>query len=436
MRDLARAGAVDVVLAHSLDRLSRKQTHVAILVEAMEAADVTLDFVSEDFEDTAVGQLVRSVKAFAAEFEREKIAERTMRGKLVRARSGRLPQGTGRGCYGYRYNLETGQREVHEYQAAVVRRIFAELANGDSCDHITNALNAEGILAFAGGRWYSPTVRRLLRNEAYAGRTVYRKTRAQRVRDAASGRWKRRVVGRDPSEWIEVPGASPAIVDGETFAAAQRRLDDPRRRERSRPSRRYPLRGRLRCAQCGGPMVGQALGRGRYLYYRCRRSYAGPRDDRCASRYVPTRRLEEAVRAALADLLADPARILAEARRLLDPVPDHEREAEIERALAEVEAQQRRLVKLYTAGTVPDSILAEESERLAAGRARLEAERHRRRRERPVAEDLDAVAARLPTVVRALRRRVAEAEGAAPAPEVQRLREEIRHLGRTALKDR
>ena len=57
----------------------------------MEQAAVRLDFVTEDFENTATGQLLRSVKAFAAELEREKIVERTMRGKRERARSGRLP---------------------------------------------------------------------------------------------------------------------------------------------------------------------------------------------------------------------------------------------------------------------------------------------------------------------------------------------------------
>lgn len=36
LRDSARATQVDVVLAYALDRLSRKQTHVAILVEEME----------------------------------------------------------------------------------------------------------------------------------------------------------------------------------------------------------------------------------------------------------------------------------------------------------------------------------------------------------------------------------------------------------------
>src|SRR6266550_3613416 len=103
-RRLPRRSDADVLLAHALDRLSRKQTHTAILVEEMDECGVSLAFVTERFEDTATGQLLRSVKAFAAEFEREKIAERTMRGKVARARSGRIPQATGRGTYGYLYD--------------------------------------------------------------------------------------------------------------------------------------------------------------------------------------------------------------------------------------------------------------------------------------------------------------------------------------------
>ena len=40
------------------------------------------------------------------------LALKAMRGKEERARSGKIPQGTGKGCYGYTYNKETGQREV------------------------------------------------------------------------------------------------------------------------------------------------------------------------------------------------------------------------------------------------------------------------------------------------------------------------------------
>ena len=110
----------------------------------MEEHGVTLSFVTEKFEDTATGQLLRSVKAFAAEFEREKIAERTMRGKVERARSGRLPQAAGRGMYGYVYNSVVGKR-IGTESGGSCSALFGEFADGASIIGLANALNEEGI---------------------------------------------------------------------------------------------------------------------------------------------------------------------------------------------------------------------------------------------------------------------------------------------------
>src|SRR5262249_55542644 len=156
---LLHSNAVDVVLAYALDRLSRKQTHVAILVEEAEQTGVKFEFVTENFEDTATGQLLRSVKAFAAELEREKIAERTSRGKAERARSGRLPQGTGKGCYGYIYNSATGRRDSHPLQSLVVQRIFQRYTESRSFSAVSRELNESSIPALEGGRWYPLTIR-------------------------------------------------------------------------------------------------------------------------------------------------------------------------------------------------------------------------------------------------------------------------------------
>ena len=51
----------------------------------------------------------------------------------------------------------------------------------------------------------------------------------------------------------------------ESYARAQARFEDPERRNARAPSRTYPLRGRLRCKQCGAGMVGQSVQRGRYF---------------------------------------------------------------------------------------------------------------------------------------------------------------------------
>ena len=82
------------------------------------------------------------------------ITERTMRGKAKRARSGKIPQATGQGIYGYRYNQETGQRVIDNAQSLIVRRIFERFCSGDTCNRIAVDFNSDAIPAFSGKRWH------------------------------------------------------------------------------------------------------------------------------------------------------------------------------------------------------------------------------------------------------------------------------------------
>ena len=411
LRGMLRRGEVDVVIAYAVDRLSRNQNHIGVLFDEVEQAGARLEFATERFEDTAVGRFILAARAFIAEVEREKIVERTMRGKAERARGGRLPQGTGRGIFGYRYDPESGTRSIEAEQSRVVVRLFEGFVGGRSCNRLTNDLNDDGIPAFGGGRWYPLTIRRILMNETYTGRTIYRRTQVLKVRDVARGKWVRRVIERDHDEWIEIEGVTPLIISSELFERAHQKLDDPARKARAHASYEYPLRGRLRCDACGSAMVGQTLLKGRYRYYRCRRSYAGPRADRCESPYVPKEVLETAIREALSALLADPARALAEARDQFGPQPVDIRRESLGREVAEVETRQRRLVKLFTTGDLPESMLAEESRTLAERRARLESERANLAPDAAPALDFEMVAARMPEALTAIRRWVGEADG-------------------------
>ena len=88
LRQLLRQGAVDVVVAYAVDRLSRNQNHIGVLFDEVDRAGARLEIVTEKFEDTAMGRFILAARAFIAEVEREKIAERTMRGKLHRAQEG------------------------------------------------------------------------------------------------------------------------------------------------------------------------------------------------------------------------------------------------------------------------------------------------------------------------------------------------------------
>jgi len=96
MRLLIRQGAVDVVVAYAVDRLSRNQNHIGVLLDEVEQGGAQLQFVTESFEDTAIDRFILAARGFIGEVEREKITERTSRGKAERARSGKIPQGPAR----------------------------------------------------------------------------------------------------------------------------------------------------------------------------------------------------------------------------------------------------------------------------------------------------------------------------------------------------
>ena len=322
--------------------------------------------MTERFEDTAVGRFILAARAFIAEVEREKIAERTMRGKEERARSGRIPQATGRGMYGYHYDATTGRRVVNGEQAAVIRRIFEDFAAGASIMGITNALNEAAPPTFTGAAFSTWTIRNMLVNPAYAGRTLFKRTKARHRRDPDSGKRRRVMELRDESEWIEIPDATPAIVPEAMFEAVQARLLDPERRRRGKRKYDYPLGGGVRCAHCHSAMVGQTS-MGKYRYYRCRRAYSGRRHDRCPTRYVRADDLEGAVVRELTSVLASPEVVLAELERASARDGADRDLVSARELLASLDKQRQRLLRLFQLGEVDEAYLQKE---LAAIRAR------------------------------------------------------------------
>ena len=372
LRETLKHGMADVIVAYAVDRLSRSQNHIGLLFDEFEGAGVTMAFVSERFEDTAVGRFILAARAFIAEVEREKIAERTMRGKEERARSGRIPQATGRGMYGYHYDPDTGRRVVNDEQASVVRRIFDEFAGGASIMGITNALNEAETPSFTGRPWSAWTVKNLLRNPGYAGRTIFNRTKTSHRRDPLTGKRRRTVVLRDESEWIEVPDATPPVISENLFNAVQTRLLDPERRRRAQRKNDYALGGSVRCSHCQSAMVGQTT-MGKYRYYRCRRAHAGPRHDRCRARYVRAGDLERAVGRELTTVLASPEVVLAELEQVSSSDLRNDDLTAARQLLTSLDSQRQRVLKLFQMGEIDDAYLQKELEVLRVRRSPAEA---------------------------------------------------------------
>ena len=411
VRRAMRDGSCDVVLVHAVDRLSRNPNHIGVLLDEAEEAGVRLDFVTEEFEQTLVGQFILAARAFAAATEREKIVERTVRGKKERARSGRLPQATGKGCYGYTYVPDTGRRDLNPEQAPIVVRIFEQFVAGKGSSRIAEDLNADGVPTFTGKHWSPITVYRTLRRETYTGVTIYRKTGTKMVKRPGRKHRVREVFERPESEHIAIPGASPQIVSRELFNRAQALLDDPARRTQRAPSRNYPLRGRIRCRGCGAGMVGHATNRGRYFYYRCNRRYLAAEEERCKSRPVRTEELEAGVRDRLSEFLANPAMAVEMAEALRFDAGNGVRLAEVERALGKLREDEHRLIKLYTSGRFEEALLDEESAALATRKAALEREQARLLAEAEPGCDPEVLRERMPKALAFIEEWVQRADG-------------------------
>src|SRR6266702_6888341 len=133
MRERYREGKIQGVVIRTLDRLSRSQTHVAILMEEMEHSNVVLYSVKEVIDDTPMGKFARMVLAFVAEMEREKILDRTLTGRLNKAKDGKIVSGA-KPLYGWKWVLNGKGEKDHlvldEEQVTVLHKAAQEYADG------------------------------------------------------------------------------------------------------------------------------------------------------------------------------------------------------------------------------------------------------------------------------------------------------------------
>ena len=300
LRQSVRDREVDVVIAYTLDRLSRDPVHFIILQEEMERSGVELILVTEDLDNSDLGLLITHIKGYAAKLEAEKIKERTMRGKRERIKSGKLP--TGRGVlYGYNYDKERGINVANSSLDTVRTMGMWIIEEGIFLNEVCRRLMAMQIPAPKGGKfWSRGTVGRIMRNPVYAGRSYVGKTKTQ---------GKKRIPCPQ-LDYIEIPDAVDRVAfNSEEWAKIQKQLD--RNRELSPRNRKleYLLSGRLFCRACGRRYYGLPV-HGK-PYYRCSGRIKLISDKHCTSKSINAKQLDEAVWAEVANALKRPKTILA-----------------------------------------------------------------------------------------------------------------------------
>ena len=66
---MPRDGACDVLIAYAVDRLAREANYIGVLLDEAEQADVRLEFVTQDFDQTATGQFILAARVLVAEIK-------------------------------------------------------------------------------------------------------------------------------------------------------------------------------------------------------------------------------------------------------------------------------------------------------------------------------------------------------------------------------
>jgi site-specific DNA recombinase len=281
------AGNIKAVIVYQVDRLSRDIVDLLTTVRKWLQAGVEI-YALDMGRITSENDIMLVIKGWQGSDERQKIRERTMRGKSAKAKSGKV---VGEGVPPYGYTSQDGELIVNEEQAQVIKMIYEWYINGDKHGKIMSMMNIARELTALGiptpavskgmnwrankyGIWHFVTVRWILSSETYCGVL----------------RWGRRVSrgGRleNRSAEEQIPIEVPAIISRESWELAQERRVYNSRIARRRMKREYLLRGMLFCG-CGRRMVGT---KSRYICTR-RNDYFGER--KCQEKPIPGALIED-----------------------------------------------------------------------------------------------------------------------------------------------
>ncbi|KAF0994418.1 DNA-invertase hin [Geobacillus sp. TFV-3] len=353
LRTDVRKGLIDSVIVYDPDRLARNLMHQLLIDDELRKNNVELIFVNGEYENTPEGKLFFSLRGAIAEFEKAKIRERTMAGRLRKAKEGKIVKDDK--IYGYDYDKQTGQLVINEEEAEIVRFIFDSFIRQDrfrGINGIAHYLTEKKVPTKTGKTvWHRQVVRQILMNETYMGKRPQNKWNTEGM---IANRYRKDqkvpMTLRPKEEWIYVD--VPAIVTEEQFKRAQMLLEQSRRRYARTTKHKYLLSGLLRCAQCGNTMTGRyAKNWGKYYReYTDIKNTAGAKHRGCGMN-VRADEIENVVWAHLIELFNNPD-------RLHDFQPERTdgnfEKAELDRLEKEIERARKGRKRLLSLVTMSD----------------------------------------------------------------------------------
>lgn len=258
-----RSGIGDMAVIYDQSRMFRKMTAWFSFRDSMTAmgvqvVSVTQPMIGKDLRDPT-NFLTEGSMALFNQIWALQSRQKTVEKMRFMARNG---QHTG-GKPALGYMVENGRLVVCEAEAAIVRRIFREYADGRSYREIIEGLNRDGLKTKRGSSFGANSLHDLLHNEKYIGVLTYG---AMPYREDGT----RNTHSKDGTDVIRIEDAVPAIVDRDLFHKVQEKMAMNKRQQGGRPpqKRDYPLKGKVFCAECKSAMT-VSTSQKKYDYYKC-----------------------------------------------------------------------------------------------------------------------------------------------------------------------
>jgi site-specific DNA recombinase len=146
VRDLVATGGVSVVLAQDRDRFAREHAYHYLLCREFEERGTKLCSLNDHGDDSPEGELTDGILDQLAKYERAKTAERTRRGRLKKARKGKIVAAAPRPTYGFKFNETRDNYVVDEVTMPTVHRVFRMVGvEGRPLNAVKKAFDREGV---------------------------------------------------------------------------------------------------------------------------------------------------------------------------------------------------------------------------------------------------------------------------------------------------
>ena len=160
-----------MVLAQDRDRFAREPAYHYLLKREFEEHGCKLRALNDRGDDSPEGELTDGILDQLAKYERAKMAERTRRGRIRKAREGKLlpsPQPP----LGFRYNAAGDGLVVHDPEMLIVRKVFEMAAAGLGLRAIQARLYSAGTPTRKGNPvWGHGMIRRMVSSDVFKPHT-------------------------------------------------------------------------------------------------------------------------------------------------------------------------------------------------------------------------------------------------------------------------